>query len=164
MKTLYLLRHAKSSWDDASLTDRERPLAPRGERDAAQMSKRLSQLRVQPDLILSSPAARALATAKIVAKGLDGKTTKITPVDRLYAATQDTLIAVIEALDDQLGHVLLVGHNPGFTDLAHHFNSEIAHMPTCALAEFRFEALSWAGIGLARPVHTIFDSPKRPPP
>jgi len=120
MKTLYLLRHAKSSWDDASLTDRERPLAPRGERDAAQMSKRLSQLRVQPDLILSSPAARALATAKIVAKGLDGKTTKITPVDRLYAATRDTLIAVIEALDDQLGHVLLVGHN-----------TSTARSPTC---------------------------------
>ena|SRR5450631_1732868 len=161
MKTLYLLRHAKSSWDDTSLPDRERPLEPRGERDAAKMSKRWSQLHAKPDLIMSSPAVRALATAKLVVQGLDYKTKKIAVEDRLYAATQDTLIAVIEGLDDKLGRVMLVGHNPGFTELAHHFDSEITHMPTCALAEFRFEADSWAGIGQARPWRTIFDSPKQ---
>ena len=161
MKTLYLLRHAKSSWDDTSLPDRERPLEPRGERDAARMSKRWSQLHEKPDLIMSSPAARALATAKFVAQGLDYKTKNIAVDDRLYAATQDTLIAVIEALDDRLDCVMLVGHNPGFTELAHHFDSRITHMPTCALANFRFEAELWAGIGRTRPSRTIFDSPKQ---
>lgn len=164
MKTLYLLRHAKSSWDDTSLTDLERPLEPRGERDAAKMSKRWSHLHDKPDLILSSPAVRALATAEIVAHGLAYQTKKITVEERLYAATEDGLIDAIEALDEKLGRVMLVGHNPGFTELAHHFDSHVTHMPTCALAEFRFEVDSWAGIGQARPVHTTLDSPKHASP
>ncbi len=164
MKTLYLLRHAKSSWDDASLSDRDRPLDARGERDAARMSKRWSQRIEQPDLILSSPAARAFATAKIVARGLDYKTKDIAIDERLYAATEVNLLAVIEALDNKLDRVMLVGHNPGFVELAHHFDSGVTHMPTCALVEFRFEARSWAGIGRARPSRTIVDSPKLPSP
>ena len=164
MKTLYLLRHAKSSWDDTSLLDRERPLEDRGERDAAKMSKRWSQQHLKPDLIMSSPAARALATAQVVAQGLEYKTNGIMVNDQLYAATEDTLIAVIEALDDKLDRVMLVGHNPGFTELAHHFDRGITHMPTCALAEFRFEAQSWAGIGQAGPARTNFDLPKRSSP
>ena len=113
---------------------------------------------------MSSPAARALATANVVARGLDYKTRNIAVDDRLYAATVDALLAVIEALDDRLDRVMLVGHNPGFTELAHHFDGKITHMPTCALAEFRFEAESWLGIGQARPMHTLFDSPKQPSP
>lgn len=161
MKTLYLLRHAKSSWDDASLSDRDRPLDARGERDAAKMGKRWSHLHVKPDLIVSSPAARALATAKLVAAGLGCKSRTFAVDERLYAATVDDLINVIEALDDPLERVMLVGHNPGFAELAHHFDSGIEHMPTCALAVFMFQATSWAGIGQARPSRTIFDSPKQ---
>jgi len=71
MKTLLLTRHAKSSWNDASLPDRDRPPTPSGERDAATMSKRLSQRHVDPDLIMCSPAVRAFATARIIARGLD---------------------------------------------------------------------------------------------
>ena len=104
---------------------------------------------------------RALATAKVVAQGLDYKVTNITVNDQLYAATIDALTAVIEALDDKLDRVMLVGHNPGLTELAHRFDSAITHMPTCALAELRFEAKSWSGIGQARPVRTILDSPKQ---
>jgi len=103
---------------------------------------------------------RALATAKLIAAGLEYKLKDITVDDRLYAAAVDDLIAVVEALDDKVARVMLVGHNPGFTDLAHHFDSAITHMPTCAMAEFRFDAKSWAGIGQARPVQTILDSPK----
>lgn len=161
MKTLYLLRHAKSSWDDASLHDRDRPLEARGERDAAKMSQRWSQQRDKPDLIVSSPAARALATAKVVAQGLGYKISDIAVDDRLYAASEDSLIAVIETLDDKLDRVMLVGHNPGLAMLAHHFDSGITHMPTCALAEFGFEVMSWAGISQSRPARTIFDSPKQ---
>ena len=108
---MYLLRHAKSSWDDTSLPDRERPLEPRGERDAAKMSRRWSQRHAKPDLIMSSPAARALATANVVAQGLDYKTKNIAVDDRLYAATVEALLDVIEALDDRLDRVMLVGHN-----------------------------------------------------
>jgi phosphohistidine phosphatase len=162
MKTLFLLRHAKSSWDDTSLPDRERPLEPRGERNAAKMSRRWSQRHAKPDLIMSSPAARALATANVVAQGQDYKTKNIAVDDRLYAATVHALLAVIQALDDRLDRVMRVGHNPaGFMELAHHFSSEITHMSTCALAELKFEADSWGGIGQAKPSRTILDLPKR---
>lgn len=160
MKTLYLVRHAKSSRDDPTLPDRDRPLEARGERDAAMMSKRWSHRHTQLDLILSSPAARALATAKAIAGGLDYKVKDIVVNDRLYAATADDLIAVIEELDDKLERVMLVGHNPGFTDLACRFSSKITHMPTCARAEFTFDVKAWSGIGQARPARAAFDSPK----
>jgi len=137
MKTLYLLRHAKSNWGGTFLTDRERPLKPRGECDAAKMSKRWSQQHMKPDLIMSSPAKRAIATAKIVSQGLECKTRKIAGEDRLYAGRVDALLAVIEALDDRLDRVMLVGHNPDFTELAHHFDSRITHMPTCPPAHLR---------------------------
>ena len=161
MKTVFLIRHAKSSWDDTTLPDRDRPLDARGERDVAMMSKRLSRRHAKPDLIMSSPAVRALATAQVIAKGLDYKLKGIAVNDRLYAATADALIAVIEELDDKFERVMLVGHNPEFTDFAHHFSSEITHMPTCAIAVFTFDAKTWSGIGQAKPVRTDFDSPKQ---
>lgn len=160
MKTLFLVRHAKSSWDDPTLADRSRPLAARGERDVATMSQRLSQRHVRPDLIVSSPAVRALSTAKVIAKALDYKAKDIVVDARLYAATADVLIAVIEALDVTVDCVVLVGHNPEFSELAHHFSSEISGMPTCAVAEFEFKAKTWKGIGRTRPVSSAFDSPK----
>ena len=162
MKTLCLVRHAKSSRVDSTLPDRDRPLEARGERDAARMGNRLSQRQAKPDLIMSSPALRALATAKVIAEGCDDKIKAITVDHRLYATTADALIAVIEGLDDKVERVMLVGHNPEFTDLAHHFSREITHMPTCAVAVFAFDATTWAGIGRAEPVRTDFDSPNQP--
>ena len=166
MKTLYLLRHAKSSRDDTSRddtswADRDRPLDARGERDAAKLGQRWSKRHGKPDLILSSPAVRALATANIVAEALGYKARNIEFDARLYAATAATLTSVIEALDGKLDRVMLVGHNPGFAELVHHFDSAITHMPTCSLAEFTFDARTWSGIGHARPARTTFDSPKQ---
>ena len=161
MKTLLLLRHAKSSWGDATLPDRERPLNIRGERDLQKMSKRLAQRHVKPDLIMSSPALRALATAKAIAKGFDRELNAIVVNDRLYAASADALIDVIEGIDDKWGRVMLVGHNPGITDLAHHYASEVAHMPTCAIVVFGFDVEAWSGLGKVRPVTMDFDSPKQ---
>jgi phosphohistidine phosphatase len=160
MKTLYLLRHAKSSRDDSSLPDRERPLEARGERDAEKMSKRWSHVTKKPDLIVSSPAARAVATAKVFAAALGYEITRVKVDDRLYGADVGTLVTIVEALDDKLKRVMLVGHNPGFAELAHHFDDEISQMPTCALAELRFDAASWVGIGQAKPERTVFDSPR----
>src|SRR5436189_490239 len=85
MKTLFLIRHAKSSWDDTALPDKDRPLNDRGKRDALKMGKRLAKRDVKPDLILSSPARRALRTAEVVAKKLDYKRKHIVGDDRLYA-------------------------------------------------------------------------------
>lgn len=161
MKTLYLVRHAKSSRDDFTVPDRQRPLETRGERDAAKMGRRLLQRHGKPDLIVSSPALRALATAKLMAEGLDYKLKHLVIDERLYAAAMETLIAVIEEIDDKLESVMLVGHNPGFTDLAHHFSSDISHMPTCAVAVLAFDVKTWSAVGRVKPARVDFDAPKQ---
>src|SRR5437899_11500650 len=98
MKTLFLVRHAKSSWDDTALPDKDRPLNDRGKRDAPKMGERLAKRGVTPDLILSSPAKRALETAQIIAKKLDYKLADIVVDERLYATGADDLLDVIRKL------------------------------------------------------------------
>ncbi|WP_223508770.1 MULTISPECIES: SixA phosphatase family protein [unclassified Pseudomonas] len=161
MKTLFLVRHAKSSWDDTSLPDRDRPLADRGRRDVAKMGKRLAERNVKLDLIMSSPATRALATAQVIANLLDFRRKEIVVNDRLYACEMDDLLDVIQELGDKLKRVMLVGHNPELTDLAHQLSSEVTQMPTCAIAEFKFDAKSWSGIGKAKPAQVGLDFPKK---
>jgi len=178
MKTLFLIRHAKSSWDNTALPDKDRPLDDRGKRDAPKMGKRLAKRDVKPDLILSSPARRALTTAEIIAKKLNYKRKDIVVDDRLYAAAvhgllnvvvDDRLYAaavhgllnVIHGLGDKLERVLLFGHNPELAELAHRLSGEITHMPTCAVAEFTFNAKSWSKIGKANLEKVTLDYPKK---
>jgi len=161
MKTLFLIRHAKSSWDDTALPDKDRPLNDRGKRDAPKMGKRLAKRDVKPDLILSSPAKRALTTAEIIAKKLDYKVKDIVVDERLYAVGADDLLDVVRQLGDKLGRVMLVGHNPELTELAHRLSSKITDMPTCAVAEFTFDAKSWSNVGKDKPATVVLDYPKR---
>ena len=160
MKTLYLVRHAKSSWGEPALPDRDRPLNERGLRDVATMGKRLAQRDVRPDVLLCSPATRALTTAEHLAKALDVKRKGFVVIERLYAAPARELLSVIQELGDGPKRVMLVAHNPGLTELARHFASELADMPTCAIVEFTFAAPSWADIGKAEPAYVVFDYPK----
>ena len=162
MKTLLLVRHAKSSWDDPALGDRARPLNDRGRRDAPKMGTRLARRGVRPDLILSSPATRALATAEAIAGELGYERGRIVTDERLYAAEPDRLLAVIRRLDDDARCVLLVGHNPELTALAHRFADTITHMPTCAVAEFTFDATAWTDVGRSQPHGVTFERPKDP--
>jgi phosphohistidine phosphatase len=160
MKTLFLIRHAKSSWDHPALPDKDRPLGDRGRRDARKMGKRLAKRDVKPDLILSSPARRALKTARIIAKKLDYKLKDIVVDDRLYAGAVNDLLNVIHKVGD-LERVMLVGHNPELTEFAHHLSSEITHMPTCDVAEFMFSAKSGSNIGKAKLAKLALDYPKK---
>jgi phosphohistidine phosphatase len=160
-RTLFLVRHAKSSWDGVALPDKERPLADRGKRDAPMMGKRLAKRQVKPDLILSSPARRALSTAEIIAKELNYRAKDIVVDDRLYATEAETLLGVIGELSDKLKCVMLFGHNPEFTDLAHRLSNEVALMPTCAVAQFTFESNSWSNIGAMKPAKVVIDYPKK---
>jgi len=162
MKTLFLIRHAKSSWDNSALPDKDRPLNDRGRRDAPKIGDQLAKRDVKPDLMLSSPAVRALETAEIIAKKLDYKRKKIVIDDRLYAAAADDLLDVVHKLDDKLERVMLFGHNPELTELAHRLSSKITNMPTCAVAEFTFDAKSWSSIGRAKPAKVALDYPKKP--
>jgi phosphohistidine phosphatase len=161
MKRLFLIRHAKSSWDDTALPDKDRPLNDRGRRDAPKMGKRLAKRDVKPDLILSSPARRALTTAEVIAKKLEYKLKDIVVDDRLYAGGADGLLDVIHELGDKLERVMFFGHNPEFTQLAHRLSSEITHMPTCAIVEFTFNAASWSNIGKAKVAKVALDYPKK---
>ena len=161
MKTLTLVRHAKSSWGDPALPDRDRPLNERGLRDVATMGQRLAQRGARPDLLLASPATRALTTAEHLAKALGIKRKDIVVNDRLYAAAASELLAVIAELGDAPQRVMLVAHNPGLSDLAHRFAGEITHMPTCAMVELTFAAESWGEIGEALPTQVVFDYPKK---
>ena len=119
----------------------------RGKRDAPKMGKGLAKREVTPDLILSSPAKRALETAQIIAKKLDYKLADIVVDEGLYATGADDLLRVIRKVGAKRKSIMLFGHNPELTVLAHRLSSKIAHLPTCAVAEFTFDAKSWAAIG-----------------
>jgi phosphohistidine phosphatase len=161
MKTLFLVRHAKSSRDDPALSDKERPLNDRGMRDAVRMGERLARQGVKPDLIVSSPARRALATAEIIARKLDYKVKDIVVDERLYAAALDDLLEVIQEFGDKPNRVMLFGHNPEMTELAHRLSSKIAAMPTCAVAEFSFDTKSWSNVGKQEPAKVTLHDPRQ---
>ena len=131
------------------------------ERDAPRMGKRLAKRDVKPDLLLSSPALRALTTAQLIAEELGYKRKDIVVDDRLYASSADDLLAVIRALDNKLNRVMLFGHNPEFTGLAHWLSSEIIDMPTSAVVEFNFDTKAWSDVGEVKPAKVVFDCPKR---
>jgi phosphohistidine phosphatase len=152
MRTLYLLRHAKSSWDDPELPDRERPLAPRGVRDAKRIARHMRRLEIAPGLVLCSPAVRARQTLEpIEAKVPDA------PVDvdeRLYSASSETLLERVRAIPDEVASVLLIGHNPGVQELALLLASRgdelerlEAKFPTAALATLSLARWSSLRVG-----------------
>jgi phosphohistidine phosphatase len=161
MKTLFLVRHAKSSKDDPTLADRDRPLADRGRKDAPEMGRRLARRGVKTDLLVSSPALRALTTAQLMADEIGIERDKIVVEERLYASSADGLLAVIRALDSKVGCVMLFGHNPEFTELAHRLSPAIDHMPTCAVAEFRFDTRKWPDVGELEPAQATLEQPRK---
>jgi len=117
VKLLYLLRHAKSSWAERGVDDVDRPLAPRGQRAAAAMAEHLRDAHVRPALVLCSPALRTRQTVELLEAVWDGEVPlRLAP--QLYAADVDDLLAEIRRVDDAIGSLLVVGHNPGLHDLA----------------------------------------------
>ncbi len=160
-KLLTLVRHAKSSWGDALLSDRERPLNNRGLRDAPEMGKRLAARRQRPDLIVSSPAERAITTARLIADEINYPPAKIVLVEELYLAGREGLLDVIRQLDDRYQSVMVVGHNPDMTEL---FNSladaRIDDIPTCGMALFGFNVASWDAVVAGSGECILYDFPK----
>ena len=161
MKELILIRHAKSSWKDSSPDDRERPLNKRGERDAPEMGARLARRKHKPNLIVSSPAVRALETARIIARKLGYPRKDIAVEDRLYGAGVAELLDVIRNTDESVTTLMLFGHNPGLTELANHLGPRpIPNLPTCGVLHLRFETETWSVVGYARGDELLFDFPK----
>ncbi|HEY7206669.1 MAG TPA: histidine phosphatase family protein [Gaiellaceae bacterium] len=151
MRTLYLLRHAKSSWADPGLVDHERPLAPRGIRDAKRLAKHLRRSGVAPALVLCSTARRTQETLELVRPSLG--TAVVQLEDGLYGAAAEQLLSRIRAVPDEVEAVLLVGHNPAVQDLTLLLAAEGARLadiraklPTGALATLETSAASWSAL------------------
>lgn len=142
MKTLLILRHAKSSWDNAQLTDYERPLTSRGKQDAPLMGKLLREQDLVPDLIITSSAERALATAEAVALA-SGYEQEIHPTRSFYHADPEAYLDVLRQLDDSLERVMVVGHNPGMEELVEELTGSWEQMSTAALAQVSLPIDHW---------------------
>ena len=139
MKTLTIVRHAKSSWNDPSLKDRDRPLNGRGERDAPEMGRRIAQAGIRPSLIISSPAKRAWTTAKIIAREISYPQEFLQREDDLYLASVDGILDVLVAQDTRFNSIMLFGHNPGMTDFVNYLVPGLTdNLPTCGVVSYSF--------------------------
>ena len=145
MKSILVLRHAKSSRKDPDLTDHDRPLNKRGKRDAPRMGRLMKKENLVPDVIISSTAIRARSTAEAVAKA-SGYKGEIVLNKSLYAAGPEAYLGVMHDLSDEYVRVLIVGHNPGLEDLVELLTGEIHLMPTCSLAHVKFRVGKWSDI------------------
>lgn len=161
MKTLVLVRHAKSSWKDASLPDRDRPLNSRGKRDAPKMGRWLADLVGTPDLIVSSPATRAMATARVIAVAVGYPGDGIQEDERIYEAGPAEILEAIRGLDDRHDRVFLIGHNPGFTDLVNALTKpSIDNVPTCGVVVLGVATERWADVSRTTVRRAAFATPK----
>ena len=161
MKTLYLLRHAKSSWSFDELSDQERPLNDRGRDDAPVMGQALAKRHICPDLVVSSPAVRAMSTAVLVAREVKYPHDKIVVEPAIYGAEVEDLLTIIHNLPDAANSILLVGHNPTITETANELSpSALNEMPTAAVVCLRFNCDQWAEVSKANAEFYFFDYPR----
>ena len=162
MKTIYLVRHAKSSWKYPNLDDFERPLNKRGRKSTPFMGSILKKLKVSPDLILSSPANRAAMTARIIADKIGYPLGKIRYSESIYEFSANALIDVIGHLGDDVNKAMLVGHNPALTDLANYIGDKpISNIPTSGVFCADLNITSWAKISDHCGKLKFFEFPKR---
>lgn len=147
MKSLYIMRHAKSSWEYPDLCDEERPLLEKGVKRTHKIIHFLKSKNVTLDLIISSHAVRALETAKMIAGAMNYPEDRIDIRKRVYHGDTDELLKELFSLDDSIESVLIVGHNPGFTRFANYFlNDQIEWLPTSGVVRIDFRAASWNDI------------------
>ncbi len=160
-----LVRHAKSDWSLAGQHDWDRTLNKRGQRDAPEMARRLRARKLKPDLILTSPAVRALATASIMAHELRLPVARVRQDERLYLASAPELLAVIRELGGEAAHLMVLAHNPGITDCANRLSAgeQIDNMPTCAVFTALFDVADWRELDWGRGRDAEFDYPKNTP-
>ena len=162
MKTLVIVRHAKSSWDDLSLSDHQRPLSKRGLRDAPVMGARLADWGPPVDRVISSSATRALTTAELVTHEMGLPWDEIQIEDALYHATEEEMLDLINEQEDYLDGLMLFGHNPGMTYLAMNLSTlELDNLPTCGVVVLQFAVDSWSEIGERIATSADLDFPKK---
>lgn len=164
MRILYVIRHAKSSWDDLTASDVARTLNARGLRDAPMMGKRLKERAVYPQLMLTSHAIRAKLTCELIADSM-GCGQHLIKVDRrMYHASEEELISIVRKIHDTVDTAWIFGHNPGLTDFVNLFltqENQIENIPTCGVVAFRFSTHDWKSISIENSSLIFFDYPKK---
>jgi phosphohistidine phosphatase len=161
MKTLLLVRHAKSSWDLPGASDFERTLNERGKTDAPEMASRLIRKKIGVELFISSPAKRAKKTAEIFIKQFNRDRNEIIYIPELYLAELDTFSEVISKLENTYQSVALFAHNPGLTEFANSLtNVHVDNIPTCSVFAVTIPIERWDKFALATKNFLFFDYPK----
>ena len=161
-KSLFLIRHGKSTWGYENVSDLDRPLKNRGIRNAYEMSAVLLDRNAQPDLIISSPANRALHTAVIICGQLKCSYNQIRIEELIYFSEEYTILDFIKKTSDAISCLMVVGHNPIISNLANlFFKAPVEYMPTTAVAEFTFETNSWSRINREKVIHESYNFPEK---
>ena len=162
MKKLFLLRHAKSSWNHPELDDFERPLNQRGRRDIPVMAGIIRKRKIVPDLVLSSPASRAAFTARTMAQILRFPEDSFQYHNSIYEASASTLANIVRKIDSNIDNLLLVGHNPGLTLLANFLaDKQVDNIPTCGLYGMELDISEWQEIVENSGRFLMFEYPKK---
>lgn len=160
-KKLLLIRHAKSDWNNPELRDFDRPLNERGQRNAPEMAKRLIKNQLVPQLLVSSPAVRALTTAELFAGVFGLEKSSIRQVPEIYEARTATLLEIINGFDNKYNFIALFGHNPGLSHLASKLtDSQFFDMPTCGVVLIKFPFDDWGMISSETGTLKFEDYPK----
>ncbi len=159
-KQLTLIRHAKSSWDDTSLSDHERNLNNRGRRDAARMGEALREQGISFDLILCSSAKRARETLALLREQLEIKDETVNYLDELYCAPVSALVELIQQVDNTKNNIAIIAHNPGLEDLAAMLSDESEPFVTCTVMQIEFEMDNWKQVDKTDGKRTLFLNPK----
>jgi phosphohistidine phosphatase len=163
-RKLLIIRHGKSSWDNEGLDDIDRPLAERGIRAANDMAQRLKDMGIVPDLVLSSPASRALNTALIMSRIWALEPNALQIHDSLYMAHVSEINQVVSGTPDAIRNLAIFGHNPSFTQYANHFLEEpLDNLPTAGVVIVTLEAANWKDMGSIHVKEIFVDYPKRIP-
>jgi len=161
MRQLTLIRHAKSCWNDPSLSDFERPLNKRGLRDLPALGERIVKFEFFPDLILSSGAVRAITTAESVGQSLEIPLEEIRAIPELYESCYETLLNVLQNQSDRYRHIMMFGHNPGIQDLGYFLTHDVLEkFPTAGLLHIHLSITSWSELAESCGTLTRFDYPK----
>lgn len=162
MRRLTLVRHAKSDWKNSDLKDFDRPLNRRGSKDAPEMAQELAASGVRPDLMLTSPAVRALETARIFAKALEYPTRRLKTDDRLYLAPAGDLLDVVHGVGSRVRHLMIFGHNPGLSEFAQALTNdrELGELPTSAIYSMELDVRSWTDVRFGEGRNPSLQHPK----
>jgi len=161
-KKLFIVRHAKSSWDYEEISDIDRPLSIRGIKDAAMMADRLKSRNQIPSLMISSPACRAMQTATIFSRVLKCPCEELIIIEKIYQGSMHEIMNILEKVDDRYSSVMIFGHNPDFTMLANHFlKHPVDNVPTAGVVTLNFSSGNWKDINKLKPDSEHFDYPKK---